>query len=503
MNVSKAQVKRWRADPALFIGEAVRVPDRGGRAVAPELWAIQAEGLDLLGAPDSYGRWPHRTVWLCWPRRVGKSSLSRWLALWSFSLFPGRDVWFVSTSRESTHNQQFVELRRDVERSPLLKELVQSTGRTELVGVLGSRCSLLPYKDSAAVGLKVDCAVLSECWAMGDTSMLDALLPGTATCDGLVLLDSTAPPEGSAWERLLREPPPETLVNYRTGLDTYRLTPITEKTLETLRRTMAPGEYRSKVLNEVVAAELSRLWTAEQIEQAQRSFPMAIAPEQLRELMAHELDCRPEEVSWSTLIGLDRALGGAQSDNTIASVLCVAYASGRRLAVVADQRVLDGSDGPAIAEAIVDMLRRYGPGRVFCETFSTVDVVHALQEQGIHAELTHPTAKAQQEAFPRLYSALVSGELVYSSELTDFTAELAAFGHDAVRGRYGGLTKGRSGGVSDDRVYSLVWPISVAFEHPLGGGTWESGPRDGRSIEETPTPAWLERAVAMGTSLDW
>lgn len=505
MSVSKADVRRWRSDPALFISEAVRVPDRSGRARAPELWEIQRGGLELIGAPDAYGRWPHRTIWLCWPRRVGKSSLSRWLALWSFALFPGRDVWFVSTSRESTHNQQFVELRRDVERSPRLRELVESTGRTELTGVLGSRCTLLPYKPESAVGIKVDCAVLSECWAMGDTSMLDALLPGTATCDGMVLLDSTAPPEGSAWERLLQEPLPEMFVNWRTGLDTYKLTPISESTLAAMQRTMSPSEWRSKILNEVVAAELSRLWNADQIAQAQRSYPVPITCDQLRELFAHELECPSSKVSWRTYIGLDRALGAAQSDASIASAICVAYANGKRRAVLADQRELDGSDGDAIAQSIAEMAKRYGSARAFLETFSTVDVCHMLKQQGVRAELVHPTAKAQAEAFPRLYSALVSGEFVFSTELSEFAAELAAFGHDPIKGRYGGLAKGKAGGVSDDRVYSVVWPLSAAFEHAVSAGGFSSGVTVDLPIEEmlSESSRMYQNARVMGSRLDW
>jgi len=183
--VTRTQLNRWRKAPACFIEEAIYVPGKDGRPKPAALWPIQKEFLARL-KPDRYGRLSWRTIWLCWPRRSGKSSLSRWLAAWSFLLFPDRDCWFVSTSKEQTFNVLFSDLRKDILRSPVLLELCGGEENVRakeiLAEPLGSRCSLLPYDPDKAHGLKVDAAVLSEVWAFQETAIYEALLIGTATC---------------------------------------------------------------------------------------------------------------------------------------------------------------------------------------------------------------------------------------------------------------------------------------------------------------------------------
>jgi len=368
----------------------------------------------------------------------------------------------------------FSDLRRDILNSPILLRLVggkDNVGKKEIISsLMGSRCALLPYDDSKCVGLKVDCAVMSEVWAMGGTEVYDALLVGTATTNGMVLLDSTAPPAGSPWERFLRDPPPGMYVDWRVGLDTYKQTPITDTVLEAFRRSMTPIEYRSKILNEIVEASLHRMFTREQIEHCMRDYSIPISKDALERLFESEIGTR----AYRIYIGLDRSLGGEASDLTVLTALAYGRMRDKRLAVIADQRVLDGSKGTEIVENILEILKLYGQGRVYLEAYSTIDIQEYLQSQGIYVELVHPSQKAQMEAFPKLYSAITSGQFVFSSFLTGLAEELEHFGYDPIKHKYGGLLKRKTGGIGDDRIYSLIWPLAAAWSGGGGSGKIEA-----------------------------
>ena len=502
--VTRTQLNRWRKDPACFIEEAVRVPGRDGRPKPAQLWPIQREFLSRL-KPDRYGRLPYRTLWLCWPRRSGKSSLSRWLAAWSFLLFPDRECWFVSTSKEQTYNVLFNDLRKDILRSPILLEICGGEENVRakeiLAAPLGSRAALLPYDPDKAHGLKVDAAVLSEVWAFETTEIYQALLIGTATCDGVCILDSTAPPEGSPWEQLLREPPEDMLVDWQTGLETYDKTPIKKQILTSFKRTLSPVKFRAKILNEVVEAGPDRVFTREQIEAVQRDYPVPASKLILEGIFLQELGA-PE---YAVRIGLDRSLGR----HNLTVVSCIAYSvrGSNRLAVLASQDVVDGRDQAAILNAIMAAVDYYGrPAGIHVEAYQGLDIEQTLRRQGLPVVLESASGKAQNEAWPIFYNAVVNREFVFSSELTDFAEELGCLGHDPAKGKWGSVTKRRSSGPGDDRLFSVLWPLSAALKRSgLGGGHIEVGYSDSfaRKSAEQLLGHGLERAEVCGISLDW
>lgn len=502
--VTRTQLNRWRKDPAAFIEEAIYVPGKDGRPKPAQLWPIQKEFLARL-KPDRYGRLPWRTIWLCWPRRSGKSSLSRWLAAWSFLLFPDRDCWFVSTSKEQTYNVLFNDLRKDILRSPILLELCGGEENVRakeiLAAPLGSRCALLPYDPDKAHGLKVDAAVLSEVWAFQETAIYEALLIGTATCDGVCILDSTAPPEGSPWEKLLREPDEDMLVDYQTGLDTYAKTPIKKSILTSFKRTLSPVEFRAKILNEVVEAGPDRVFTREQIEAVQRDYPVPASKLILEGIFLQELGA-PE---YAVRIGLDRSLG--RHDLTVVSAIAYAVRGSKRLAVLASQDVVDGRDQAAIINAIMAAVDRYGrPTGIHIEVYQSLDIVQSLRRQGLPVVLESASGKAQNEAWPILYNAVVNGEFIFSTELTDFAEELAHLGHDPAKRKWASVAKRRVSGPGDDRLFSTLWPLAAAFRRSrYSGGRVEVGYSDSfaRKSAEQLLGHGLEWAEVCGISLDW
>lgn len=502
MSIRKGDLNRWRRDPACFVEEAILVPGKDGRPKPAQLWEIQREFLSKL-KPDRYGRLPYRTLWLCWPRRSGKSSLSRWLAAWSFLLFPDRDCWFVSTSKEQTYNVLFADLRKDILRSPILLELCGGEENVRakeiLAAPLGSRCSLLPFDPDKAHGIKVDAAVLSEVWAFQETAIYEALLIGTATCDGVCILDSTAPPEGSSWEAILRDPPEDALVDYQTGLSVYDKTPVKKQTLSASKRVLTPMEYRAKILNEVVESGPDRVFTREQIEAIQRDYPVPASRLILEGIFLQELEA-PE---FQIRIGLDRSLG--RHDLTVVSAIAYAIRGSRRLAVLASQDVVDGRDQEAIINAIMAAVDRYGrPAGIHIEAYQGLDIEQALRRQGLPVVLESASGKAQNEAWPIFYNAVVNGEFIFSTELTDFAEELAYLGHDPSRGKWGSVAKRGASGPGDDRLFSVLWPLAAALKRSSFGGRVEVGYDSlyRRSAEEL-IGIGLERAEVLGSRLEW
>lgn len=502
--VSKAQLSRWRRDPVAFVTEAVRVRGEDGRLRPVELWPIQLEALEQLGKPDRLGRFKSRVIWWCWPRRTGKSSLARYLALWSFVLWPHREVWFVSNSREQVYNVLFSDLRHDILASPALLDLVGSESnvraREIIAEPLGSRCSLLPYDNSKAVGIKVDAGVLSECWAMGGTEVFDALLVGTSTTNGLIILDSTAPVAGSAWEKLLKDPPSGFKVDWR-GIEAYELTPISPDVIESLERTMSPPEFKAKIRNEIFEEAVGLVFTPEQIASAQRFYPVPPSKPELEQIFKRECG-NPD---FSVRIGLDRGLG--RGSLSVVSSIAYSTRGARRLALLCDQVVVDGASQESVLNAILAQLQLY-EGRVksvHVEVYQSADLAGLLRARGAPVVLETASSKAQAEAWPILYSSLLNGEFVFSSEFTEFAEELAHLGHDPVKNRWGSITKRRVGGPGDDRLYSALWPLAAALKrHGFGGGHVEVGYSNlyRRSAEEL-LGHGLEGAEVAGTILDW
>jgi len=396
-------------------------------------------------------------------------------------------------------------LRKDVLRSPILLELVGGEENVRakeiLAEPLGSRCSLLPHDPSKAHGLRVDAAALSEVWAFENTEIYQALLIGTATCDGTCILDSTAPPEGSPWEKLLREPPEDMLVDWKTGVNTYAKTPIKNQTISAFKRVLTPIEYRAKILNEVVEAGPDRVFTRAQIEAIQRDYPVPASKLILEGIFLQELG-GPE---FQIRIGLDRSLG--RHDLTVVSCIAYSVRGSNRLAILASQDVVDGRDQAAILNAIMAAVDRYGrPAGIHAEAYQCLDVEQALRRQGLPVVLESASAKAQNEAWPIFYNAVVNGEFIFSSELTDFAEELGCLGHDPAKGKWGSVTKRRSSGPGDDRLFSVLWPLSAALKRSgLGGGHIEVGYSDSfaRKSAEQLLGHGLERAEVCGISLDW
>jgi len=504
MPIRKADLTRWRKSPAAFVQEAILVPGKDGRPKPAQLWPIQREFLERL-KPDRYGRLPWRTIWFCWPRRSGKSSLSRWLAAWSFLLFPDRECWFVSTSKEQTYNVLFNDLRKDILRSPILLELCGGEENVRakeiLAAPLGSRCSLLPHDSDKAHGLKVDAAVLSEVWAFQETAIYEALLIGTAICDGVCILDSTAPPEGSPWEQLLREPPEDALVDWKTGAGVYDGTPIKKQTLSAFKRVLTPVEYRAKILNEVVEAGSDRVFSREQIASAQRFYPVPPSKPELEQIFKRECGTP----GFSVRIGLDRGLG--KGSLTVVSSIAYSTRGTRRLALLCDQVVVDGASQESVLNAILAQVQLY-EGHVtgvHIEVYQSADLGALLRAKGLPIILESASSKSQAEAWPILYSSLLNGEFVFSSEFTDFADELAHLGHDPVKGKWGSVSKRRAGGPGDDRLYSVLWPLAAALKRSnYGGGHVEVGYSNlyRRSAEEL-LGHGLEAAEVAGTILDW
>jgi len=289
------------------------------------------------------------------------------------------------------------------------------------------------------------------------------------------------------------------LVDYQ-GVEAYEKTAVKKQTISAFKRVLTPVEYRAKILNEVVEAGPDRVFTREQIEAIQRDYPVPASKLILEGIFLQELGA-PE---YAVRIGLDRSLG--RHDLTVVSAIAYAVQGSRRLAVLASQDVVDGRDQAAIINAIMAAVDRYGrPAAVHVEAYQGLDVEQSLRRQGLPVVLESASGKAQNEAWPIFYNAVVNGEFVFSSELTDFAEELAHLGHDPAKGKWGSVTKRRASGPGDDRLFSVLWPLAAALKRSgFGGGHIEVGYSDfARKSAEELIGHGLERAEVLGSRLEW
>lgn len=258
-NVHVLVKQRGKEDQFMLLGELPGDEDEFGRSFR-KMWEEQKKELRIALETDEEGVFVRNLVAFCWPRGEGKSFAVVLIVAWFFFNFPFITIKLSANSIDQADELHFGELRRLIENSPKLFELVGEKGLTEeeiriTRGKKGkfNSVSILSTKSGLASNAKV--ITQSEAFEMNDGGKFFAKWYGSLrnTPNALGLMDTTVAPDGhwvkeNVYKAYLDNPDGLIYFSYRGNkgakIENYWNPNSREKELASFRRALGEMEFK-------------------------------------------------------------------------------------------------------------------------------------------------------------------------------------------------------------------------------------------------------------------
>lgn len=258
-NVHVLVKQRGKEDQYMLLGALPDGEDEFGRSFKG-MWEEQKKEIRIALETDDNGVFVRNLVVFCWPRGEGKSFVVILIGGWFFFNFPYITIKMSANSIDQADELHFGELRRLIENSPKLYELVGEKGITEeeiriTKGKKGkfNSVSILSTKSGLASNSKV--ITQSEAFEMNDGGKFFAKWYGSLrnTPNALGLMDTTVAPEGhwvkeNVYKAYLDNPDGLIYFSYRGNkgakIENYWNPNSREKELAAFKRALGEKEFK-------------------------------------------------------------------------------------------------------------------------------------------------------------------------------------------------------------------------------------------------------------------
>lgn len=375
------------------------------------LWPGQERVVDAI---DTEGA---RTIVLPWGRRSGKTSIASTVAVWtcllrddlSEHMKPGERRWAVIVATNIPQARIALDAARAaVERSPLLRPLIEASTSDELRFKNATGIRAMPCSSRSGRGYPISCLLLDEFGHFQDDTegfaaadrIWQAMTPSLTQFrgEGITFVASTPWGSDNAFASLY-----ERALDGKLGDHAFALR-------------MSTAEANPSITPEYLAskeAELGEDGFAQEFEaQFLRSGNAFIEMDRVR--VDREGDLGPDEHGCTDLIaGLDPSFSGSGDAFGLAIVGTATRTIGLHRLIYADaQRLPRGQTGfEAHMGRIVGTLKMYDVTRAVTDQYADAAVVERLQQDGITCRVNRMGPESKTRAYNSLRGLLYAGTL--------------------------------------------------------------------------------------------
>jgi hypothetical protein len=430
------------------------------------LWPRQR---DLLRAVE---QGPRLHVWAL-GRRSGKTTLAALVALWDCLLRPdlqarvrpGERRHAVAVATNLRQARLFVQAARSVvERSPLLRPMIEQATEDELLFSNGTALSAFPCSSRGARGWPISTLLMDEAaHFVSETEgpqvaerVFSSLAPSTAQFgdDARIILASTPYGQDGLFATLYQQAAAGELADGRAQrFPTADVNPTIGRDFLDRERARDPDGYRSEYEALFVGGGAAFL-----------------DPDRIADAVADRGELLPEQAT-AWVAGLDPAFSsdpfglalvgretidpcrvGLDVPRLVLGLARSWKPSRRKVRSFEERR---GVEDAVLAE-VAEVCRRYG-ARVVTDQYAAPAIVDALRRRGLHVESVSMTATTKTEAFGELRARLYGGSL----ELYDHADLLAELRRLRTRYRAGSasVVNPRVGGSHGDLAQGLALAV--------------------------------------------
>ena len=163
MKIDAAALKRWRADPVLFVEECLIDPETKRPFVLLE---AEKRFLEHAFQTDEYGRLRYPELLYACPKKSGKTTFAAIIVLTMLLLFGGSypEATICANDYEQAQARVFTMIRRIVECSPLLRVEAKLTQDRITFPTFGAVISAIASDYAGAAGGNQNISVFDELW---------------------------------------------------------------------------------------------------------------------------------------------------------------------------------------------------------------------------------------------------------------------------------------------------------------------------------------------------
>jgi hypothetical protein len=380
VQLDATSLRRWRADPALFVEQVLVNPETGKPF---ELLPAEQAFLDHAFKTGESGRLLYGEQIFAAPKKSGKTGFAALYVLIMTWLYGGRfpEIVLAANDLDQSVGRVFEAVKRIIEHSPRLAKEASITANKITFPAIGGTITANPSDHAGAAGANPVLSVFDELWGyVSERSrrLWDEMVPPPTRMIAARLVVTYAGYEGESellWELYRRgSKQPEVAPSLRAGdgmLMAWHHEPIapwrTAEWLEDMRRSLRPGQYLRMICNEFVSSESSFCdmddWDA------------CVSP-----------DIRPvaSDKSLPVWVGVDASV---KHDSTAIAV--VAWNAATKRVVLVSHRIFQPTpDRPldfeqCVENTVKDYARQFIVRGVFFDPYQMVATAQRLQAAGI------------------------------------------------------------------------------------------------------------------------